>query len=806
MRQFRDIVSVATVCLTFVSIASIADLSAGPTAVFASGKCETKTLSFTDRVSYQTAIEEVYWRHRIWPKENSGPKPVLDKIMSKQQIENKVWQYLRESQALEDYWERPITSEQLEAEMRRMAAQTKQPEILREIFAALGNDPLVVAECLARAALGERLITDLYANDQRIHGEVRRRAEAELRTLRSGSDKQPNGRCTQTEFIKRDNAEGAVRPGSIEEFSDVKRGVKVSAREWRESLARLVAVFGGKESLTARPLVTEVLYDEGEQDRRDANVLAQIKIGVSSPLQEVNDRYYSVAVTEKGKDRLKLTTTEWLKEPLRSWTARTVTQVRTTTVGATANYVLPVIGGFSCGCIDDTWEVTPGPPDGRRFHTAVWTGSEMIVWGGVSFSDYFATGGRYNPTTDSWTTTTRTSAPSARANHSAIWTGTEMIVWGGYDGVNYLTTGGRYDPSTDSWSATSTANAPTGRYNHTAVWTGSEMIIWGGRGSGPNYFNGVNSGGRYNFSTDSWTVTGSANAPTARADHSAVWTGSEMIVWGGYSYPPNSYWNSGGRYNPVTDSWTATVTNGAPEARHLHTAIWTGSEMIVWGGYSGSKYLKTGGKYNPNTDSWTASGATNAPSARAAHTAVWTGGEMIVWGGYDGDWLSTGGKYNLATDNWTATGGMNAPSARSFHTSLWTGSEIIVWGGGTGRCVNTGGRFNPSTNSWTATGASNAPSSRGAHSGMWTGSEMIVWGGYNFPPESYWNSGGRYNPATDSWTATSIINAPEGRFDDTTVWTGSEMIVWGGYANGNYFRYWRTIRPSYRQLDCYQHC
>lgn len=61
--------------------------------------------------------------------------------MSHEQLENKVADYLRKSQALEDYWQRPITSEQLQAEMDRMAKQTKQPDVLRELFEALGNDP-----------------------------------------------------------------------------------------------------------------------------------------------------------------------------------------------------------------------------------------------------------------------------------------------------------------------------------------------------------------------------------------------------------------------------------------------------------------------------------------------------------------------------------------------------------------------------------------------------------------------------------------------------------------------------------------
>jgi hypothetical protein len=137
-------------------------------------------LTFPERVAYQRAIEEVYWRHRIWPKENASPKPPLEKVMSQAQMEKKVEEYLRNSQALEDYWQRPITPDQLQAEMERLASHTKQPGVLREIFVALGNDPFVIAECLARPVLAERLITELYAHDSRFHGELKRRAEAEL--------------------------------------------------------------------------------------------------------------------------------------------------------------------------------------------------------------------------------------------------------------------------------------------------------------------------------------------------------------------------------------------------------------------------------------------------------------------------------------------------------------------------------------------------------------------------------------------------------------------------------------------------
>ena len=74
---------------------------------------------------------------------------------------------------------------------------------------------------------------------------------------------------------------------------------------------------------------------------------------------------------------------------------------------------------------------------------------------------------------------------------------------------------------------------------------------------------------------------------------------------------------------------------------------------------------------------------------------------------------------------------------------------------------------------------------------------------------SYLNTGGRYNPSTDTWIATSTINAPDGRTGHTAVWTGSEMIVWGG-DHGRSNRHWREIlrtssSNAYTHTDTYPH-
>ena len=119
-----------------------------------------------------------------------------------------------------------------------------------------------------------------------------------------------------------------------------------------------------------------------------------------------------------------------------------------------------------------------------------------------------------------------------------------------------------------------------------------------------------------------------------------------MIIWGGgeyFIYPYLFVRNTGARYNPSTDTWTATNTSNAPTGRVAQTAVWTGTEMIIWGGADGLfSVTNTGGRYNPNSDSWTATSTISAPTARVGHVAVWTGSEMIVWGGTGP--LDTGGK------------------------------------------------------------------------------------------------------------------------------------------------------------------
>ena len=68
------------------------------------------------------------------------------------------------------------------------------------------------------------------------------------------------------------------------------------------------------------------------------------------------------------------------------------------------------------------------------------------------------------------------SMPDGREEHTAVWTGVEMIVWGGWDNVTgAVATGGRYNPETETWQ-TLPDTTLEGRYAHTAIWTGREEV------------------------------------------------------------------------------------------------------------------------------------------------------------------------------------------------------------------------------------------------------------------------------------------------------------------------------------------
>jgi N-acetylneuraminic acid mutarotase len=326
----------------------------------------------------------------------------------------------------------------------------------------------------------------------------------------------------------------------------------------------------------------------------------------------------------------------------------------------------------------------------------------------------------------------------------------------------------------------SKVGAPRARSGHRAVWTGTEMIIWGGA-NGPPFTTHFRDGGRYNPLTNTWQPMNVDGAPSARAGESAVWTGSEMIIWGGTSYAEVrlGQTNDGARYDPVLDQWTPVSMENAPSPRSGHHAVWTGLEMLVWGGSnSDGVFLADGGLYDPHTDSWRPMAVEGTPSSYFRFQAVWTGTELIVWGGYNSPGEeSPGGRYDPQRNEWNPISTADAPLGLTGHTMVWTGSEAIVWGGSSGSPQQSGARYDPMLDRWTPMSLENAPRGRYGHNAVWTGAEMIVWWGYSGYPNNNQRDGGRYDPVSDTWQQFAVIGWRAGH---SVVWTGREIIIWGG--------------------------
>jgi len=93
--------------------------------------------------------------------------------------------------------------------------------------------------------------------------------------------------------------------------------------------------------------------------------------------------------------------------------------------------------------------------------------------------------------------------------------------------------------------------------------------------------------------TKTWTAIG--GPPSERAVDAlyqgATWSnGKAFSAWGGMRYfvPTDAGWT----YDEATKTWTALPTSGL-SPRIQHTAVWTGSEAIVFGGRS-SRSATTG--------------------------------------------------------------------------------------------------------------------------------------------------------------------------------------------------------------------
>ncbi len=663
-------------------------------------------LSLEERIVYQARIERVYADQENSARDSSKDERAA--TLSGEELRAKVEKQLKLVGALKQVWGRKISEADLQREYERILRHSNNPAQLKRIFHALDDDPDVIARCLIQPILLRRQVSQSYWWDPEIHSETRRRAEEELASQDGlGRLHLFSGQGTLTEY-RLDNGEHAPRV----DFEDGVQIRYLDQTAWEAMLAGLEHRWG--------------ISDTGEPDSQVVPLLQY------SPLEEQKEYFWASVILERDATHVKMANSTWWKETFSDWWQEHSADfsIDAPTIRRPIELQRPkaLVQQQSVKAdraLSSTWySLAAGDsntPSAREGHTVVWTGSQMIIWGGTNGTQYFKSGGIYDPATDSWSPTSEgTNCPVARTAHTGsrhTWDGNQvMVIWGGWNGSTNYDSGSSYRVSTDTWSALPQSPAdpdtPLPRRNHAvlATMSGDILYIWGGRRTlGLTQSGGVFYAG---LTSPEWDPLDPATAPTAREYFTATVTNwGNTYVWGG-SDSGSLFCNTGSYFRAGVDKdWVAITNTGAPSGRKLHTSVLlkpyscgntnlNESSIVIWGGMaSDALYSNTGATFN-SIVGWIATPTgPGLPAGRYEHTAVTYRSDdtMIVWGGVTASGeTNTGGILDVCDSSWTPTDTSDAdcPSARANQTAVWTGKAMLVWGGSDGStALNDGGAF-----------------------------------------------------------------------------------------------------------------
>lgn len=311
------------------------------------------------------------------------------------------------------------------------------------------------------------------------------------------------------------------------------------------------------------------------------------------------------------------------------------------------------------------------------------------------------------------------------------------------------------------------------------------------------------------------------------ATAATAWTGQELIVWGGVTRDRLVH-ADGAAYDPRAGRWRPIPP--APQAQMLDKqdggAVWTGQELLIWGGttpvaaerFDGLMRRGDGLAYDPATHTWRRLPPPPSQLRPPSRPAVWTGHELLVVDA-DADHQVAGGglrgaAYDPMADRWR----LLAPSPRLSggelldRTILWAGTRLLV-----GSFWNRSGKatsdptnadpdgadlwaYDPATDRWTALPPPSVPvRSLLARAALaWTGQEILAVQHSSVIPPDPAPFGGRYDPDHGRWTP--IARPPQRvqfRASAALVWTGEALLANGSHAyDPATDRWWRLPAPS----------
>jgi hypothetical protein len=741
-------------------------------------------------VDCEAIVQATYWDLRNEGKGEAFPYArYADVLAARAERTARLVTYLRGQRG------RDLDRRELQAEIDRMGRDTRAPEALGKLFKALGNDPQLIGECVAKPALVERLARQYFARDAAVHGPTARQADAAFAAARA-------------------------------------RGVGVPAK----AMAATPLIRAGLDERVANPATSEparaAVRTLQQFDVVEWQIAPKAATTRWSKLRE-GDTDYRAVRGDYRDGQLELRVLRWPKQSFESWWAQAAGSF-------TADYADKATGALTLP------QLAAGEPAGwtrmrdedsyligvvERAGVVVSSGAEVLLWGGrlpyslrieLGNSGYTNGGLAYNPVTDAWRKLPMLDAPPNECDSAArgLWTGTKLLVVVGAcslqprDGGDVYTVeahGGLYDPVADAWQPIPAPPASwTGNgADFSAVWTGSKAIYYGGRSvvyDTPTQ--PVNTGATFDPATLQWTAFAISPAQiglpsSERYAHQAVWTGSTMIVLGGGDLGQNCQmaW-TGFSFNPFTGVGSALPPRPDALRGPFGRAFWNGSKVVTYAPASpyscgGVVPLTNSVRYDPAQGTWSAVNPTGDPRLSGPSQLVGNN-QLVVWGGYSmlqgggEQMLASGAIYRIDTNTWTPMAAAGAPRARQNHFVAAVGNEAVFLGGecqGSQEWIKVlcgdAGRFNAATNSWRAAALppppDGPPEPRDGAAVAGSGTEMYVWGGgspeWNVPDPA---DGAVYNSVTDEWTPIPSTGAPSVRENAFSAVASGRFIVLGG--------------------------
>ncbi|HEX4653651.1 MAG TPA: kelch repeat-containing protein [Candidatus Udaeobacter sp.] len=308
-----------------------------------------------------------------------------------------------------------------------------------------------------------------------------------------------------------------------------------------------------------------------------------------------------------------------------------------------------------------------------------------------------------------------------------------MIVSGGSDSYfpYAVDTGGRYNPATDSWTAISSTGAPAG---------GTGVLNTGGRYCAQSGAPSPTPTATPCASVGVWTEQ--APYPISISGAAGAAQGGNIYTFGGlFAGTPTT---AAYKYTVATDSWSSIAA--LPAARYWFTAVGDGTYVYLLGGLNENGLPRaTLWRYDPATNTYD----TSLPSYTIPtyfHASAYLNGKIyrIAGRGMGTDFHVE--VYNIATNTWSMTA--NYPFANHSLMAVALGSYIYAGGGNAS--PNKTWRYDPVTDTWDDAAIADLPAGRSAAaSGAYNGRWLLTGGDVNFAIST---SAIAWDPATNTWS------------------------------------------------------